>query len=205
MKFLSSLYFVPAIVALSLAVSPLAGAEQQAPVSERTLQIAQAQEKETARRPDVPYVPTTPEVVSQMLKLAAVKKDDVLYDLGCGDGRIVITAVQKYGASGVGIDIDPQRIKEANENARQAGVTDKVKFIQGDLFDADLSKATVVTLYLLPDVNMRLRPKLLSELKPGTRVVSHNYHMGDWQPQEQLTLGNHTVYLWTVPEKAAAR
>jgi len=117
---------------------------------------------------DVPYVPTPPEVVERMLKLGKAKKGDVYYDLGCGDGRIVITAVQKFGAArGTGYDIDPERIKEANENAENAGVTDKVKFILGNLFDADFCDATLVTLYLLPEVNMRLRPKLLKDLKVG--------------------------------------
>ena len=159
------------------------------------------------RRPDVPYVPTNEAVVEQMLKMAKVGKNDVVYDLGSGDGRIVITAVQRYGAKrGVGIDIDPDRVKEARENAQKAGVTDRVTFVQGDLFQADIREATVVTMYLLQDVNLKLRPKLLSELRPGTRVVSHNYHMGDWQPKEKATVPvggiEHTVYFWIVPPRA---
>lgn len=154
-----------------------------------------------ARSPDVPYVPTTDAVVAKMLELAKVGPKDVVYDLGSGDGRIIITAAKKYGATGLGVDIDPERIKEANQNAQEAKVTDKVKFKQGDLFELDLSPATVVTLYLLPDVNMKLRPKLLKELKPGTRVVSHNYHMGDWKPEQTVQLEGHTVYFWTIPEK----
>jgi SAM-dependent methyltransferase len=153
---------------------------------------------------DVPYVPTPTEVVARMLKMANVNKGDLLYDLGSGDGRIVITAAREYGARGVGYDLNPQRIKESNENARRAGVTNRVRFTQQDLFEADLSGATVVTLYLLPDVNLKLRPKLLRELRPGTRIVSHNYHMGDWQPeavQEIEVKGTkHYVYSWTVPE-----
>lgn len=160
-------------------------------------------------KPEVPFVPTPEVVVDKMLELGKVDKKDVLYDLGSGDGRIVITAAKRFGTRGMGVDIDPQRIKEAKENAQEAGVTDLVSFKQGDLFQTDLSKATVVTLYLLPDVNLRLRPKLLEELKPGTRVVSHNYHMGDWKPEQTVTVtssGNrqHTVYVWTVPERGAA-
>ena len=154
---------------------------------------------------DVPYVPTHEAIVERMLKMAGVGKDDMLYDLGCGDGRIVVTAARKYGARGVGYDIDPRRISESNENARKAGVTDRVRFVQGDLFRADLSGATVVTLYLLPDVNLKLRPKLFRELKPGTRVVSHNYGMGDWEPKEvaevEVEGTTHYIYSWVVPEK----
>ena len=154
---------------------------------------------------DVPYVPTPEAVVERMLRMAKVGKDDLVYDLGCGDGRIVITAAQKYGARGVGYDLNPQRINESNANAVKAGVADRVRFVQGDLFQADLSGATVVTLYLLPDVNLKLRPKLLAELKPGTRVVSHNYGMGDWEPKEVAEIevegSTHYVYSWVVPEK----
>jgi tRNA G37 N-methylase Trm5 len=159
------------------------------------------------RSPDVPYVPTREDVVDTMLKMAKVGPKDIVFDLGSGDGRIVIAAASKYGAKGMGVDIDPQRVREAKENAKEANVTDKVTFKQGDLFEMDLSKATVVTLYLLPSVNMKLRPKLLSELKPGTRVVSHNYDMGDWKPDQTVELEGHTVYLWTIDEqdKRAAR
>lgn len=148
---------------------------------------------------DVPYVPTNQEVVDAMLNLAQVNQNDVLYDLGCGDGRIVVTAAKQFGASGVGIDIDPARIKEANENAQKEHVEDKVEFIQQDLFTADFSKASVVSMYLLPSVNMKLRPKLL-KLKPGTRIVSHAFNLGDWEPDKKLRVGNSTIYLWTVPE-----
>jgi SAM-dependent methyltransferase len=133
------------------------------------------------KRPEVPYVPTPEKVVAEMLRLAEVNKDDVLYDLGCGDGRIVITAASQLGCRGVGIDIDPQRIKESRENAAQAGVEDRVEFLEMDLFEAEISPATVVTLYLLSEVNLRLRPKLLRELKPGTRVVSHDFDMDSWE------------------------
>jgi SAM-dependent methyltransferase len=161
------------------------------------------------RRPDVHYVPTPEAVVEEMLRLANVSKDDVVYDLGCGDGRIVITAAQKYGARGVGIDIDPERIKESNENARKAGVTERVKFLQQDLFTTDFREATVVTLYLLPALNLKLRPKLLSELKPGTRIVSHAFDMGDWKPEKVVNVPgedhDRTVYFWVVPEGGAIR
>src|SRR5688572_24358088 len=130
---------------------------------------------------DVPFVPTLPEIVDEMLRLANVGRDDVVYDLGCGDGRLVIAAVKKFGAKlGVGVDIDPQRIKESSENARAAGVANRVKFIEQDLFKTDISEATVVMLYLLPEVNLRLGPKLWAELRPGTRVVSNSFDMGDW-------------------------
>ncbi len=153
---------------------------------------------------DVPYVPTPEAVVAKMLELADVKKDDVLYDLGSGDGRIVITAAKEYGTTGVGVDIDPQRIREAKQNAQEAGVTDKVEFRQGNLFDIDLRPASVVTLYLLPSINMQLRPKLLEELKPGTRVVSHAFTMGDWEPEETVEVDGSTIYFWTVPAKSLA-
>jgi SAM-dependent methyltransferase len=153
------------------------------------------------RTPDVPYVPTRQAVVDAMLKLAKVSKNDVVYDLGCGDGRIVITAAKQYGATGTGIDINPERIKEANENAQNANVTDKVKFLQADLFETDFSKASVVTLYLLPSVNMKLRPILLKQLKPGTRIVSHAFNMGDWEPEQKIEVDGSTIYFWTVPPK----
>jgi ribosomal protein L11 methylase PrmA len=150
-------------------------------------------------------VPTKEQVVDEMLKVAKVGKNDVLYDLGSGDGRIPITAAKRWGTRGVGVDIDPERVKEARANAVKAGVADKVKFMQQDLFETDIKEATVVTLYLLPDVNLRLRPKLLAELKPGTRVVSHNYDMGDWKPLKSLTIkladGDHYVYYWVVPPR----
>ncbi len=152
-----------------------------------------------ARTPDVPYVPTKQEVVEEMLRIAGVKPGDVVYDLGCGDGRIVVTAAQKFGARGIGVDINPQRIAEANENARRAGVENRVEFRVGDLFEADIREATVVTLYLLPDVNLRLRPKLWRDLRPGTRVVSHDFSMGDdWKPEKALKLGNDWIYSWTI-------
>ena len=152
---------------------------------------------------DVPYVPTPYEVVNEMLRMGEVGKNDVLYDLGCGDGRIVITAAKEFGCRGIGIDIDPQRIEESKNNAAKAGVTDKVKFLQLDLFEADFSKATVVTLYLLQTVNLELRPKILRVLKPGTRVVSHDFSMKDWKADKstdvKLERRTHSVYFWIVP------
>ena len=152
---------------------------------------------------DVPYVPTPYEVVNEMLRMGEVGKNDVLYDLGCGDGRIVITAAKEFGCRGIGIDIDPQRIEESKNNAAKTGVTDKVKFLQLDLFEADFSKATVVTLYLLQTVNLELRPKILRVLKPGTRVVSHDFSMKDWKADKstdvKLERRTHSVYFWIVP------
>ena len=148
---------------------------------------------------DVPYVPTPEPVVNAMLKLAQVRRGDVLYDLGSGDGRIVIAAAKRYGVRGTGVDIDPQRIREANDNARKAGVAGRVRFLNQDLFAIDFSEATVVTLYLLPRINLQLRPKLLAELRPGTRIVSHGFDMGDWQPERTAEVGSSTIYLWIVP------
>ena len=149
---------------------------------------------------DVPYVPTPEKVVERMLEIAQVGPNDVVYDLGSGDGRIVIAAARTRGARGVGIDIDPDRVKEARANARSAGVSDRVEFREADLFKTDLGEATVVTLYLLSSVNLQLRPKLL-ELKPGTRIVSHAFDMGDWKPLKTEKVGTSTVYYLVVPER----
>ncbi len=151
------------------------------------------------RAPDVYYVPTPEAVVIEMLKMAQVTQNDIVYDLGCGDGRIVITAAKVFGARGVGVDIDPVRIKESNENAREAGVTDRVKFIEQDLFKTDISEATVVCLYLYPELNLRLRPKLFRELRPGTRIVSHEFDMGDWKPDNMGTVRKVTLYYKPAP------
>lgn len=151
---------------------------------------------------DVPFVPTPKPVVDKMLDMAGVKAGDVVYDLGCGDGRIVITAAKERGARGIGIDLNPQRIAEANANAKSAGVTDKVKFLVGDLYKADFSGASVVTLYLLPDVNRKLRPQLWKQLKVGSRVVSHAFDMGsEWPPEREEKVGGTTVYFWTITEE----
>jgi ribosomal protein L11 methylase PrmA len=162
---------------------------------------AQATPEAPTRRPDVIYVPTPEEVVEAMLQVANVTKNDIVYDLGCGDGRIPVTAAKKYGARGVGIDIDPQRIKEANENVQKNGVGNLVKIVQGDLFEQNLSEATVVTLYLLPSLNVKLMPKLMKELKPGTRIVSHAFDMGDWKPEKEMDVNGRKVYFWTIPKR----
>jgi len=168
-----------------------------------TTVVAPAWAQQPLRSPDVIFVPTPQEVVDAMLKLAKVTKNDVIYDLGSGDGRIPITAAKTYGARGVGIDIDPQRIKEATENLKTAGVGDRVKFLNQDLFTTDISEATVVTLYLLPSLNVKLIPKFNKELKPGTRVVSHAFDMSsdgtERKPKETLNVNGRTVYFWTIP------
>jgi len=152
------------------------------------------------RPPDVRYEPSSPEIVRAMLRLAGVTQKDVVYDLGCGDGRIVIAAAKEFGARGVGIDIDPQRIAEAEANARAAGVTRRVRFQVGDLFEADVRNASVVMLYLWPWINLKLRPALLRDLKPGARVVSHYHDMGDWPPDRKIEVEGHPIYLWTIPK-----
>lgn len=155
------------------------------------------------RAPDVHYEPTAPDVVEVMLRLANVKAGEVVYDLGCGDGRIVIAAVQNFGARGVCVDIDPQRITESEENARAAGVADRIRFLNQDLFAIDVSDAAVVMLFLSPALNLKLRPKLLRALKPGARIVSHWHDMGDWKPQRTVRVQSggreRSVYLWTIP------
>ncbi len=154
---------------------------------------------------DAPYVSTPQPVVDRMLRLAAVRPQDVVYDLGCGDGRIVITAARSFGARGVGIDIDPRRIEEANAGARRAGVTGRVRFAAQDLFKTDFSEASVVTLYLFPELNAKLLPKFLAELKPGTRVVSHQFGIGDWKPERSelvwADIMDHWIHLWVVPPR----
>jgi SAM-dependent methyltransferase len=158
-----------------------------------------ASAQKTSPKLDVPYVPTPQPVVDKMLEMAKVGRDDLLYDLGCGDGRIVITAARTYGARGVGIDIDPQRIEEARQNAKQAGVVDRTEFRVANLFDSDFSRASVVTLYLLPQINQKLRPQLWRQLKVGARVVSHDYDMGKaWPPERTERVGNSIIHAWTV-------
>jgi SAM-dependent methyltransferase len=166
--------------------------------------------EETAARPkrklDVWYVPTPPEIVDRMLDVANVRIGDVVYDLGCGDGRMVIAAAKKYGTRGVGVDLDPARIREARANAKQAGVESLVTFKVEDLFQTDLREATVVLLYLLPELNRRLKPKLFAQLQPGARVVSHDWDMGkDWPPDQYVKLGDDGIYLWVMPDFAARK
>jgi hypothetical protein len=166
-------------------------------------------------RGDVVYVPTPQVVVDAMLKMAKVGAGDFVIDLGSGDGRIVITAAKQYGASGVGIDYDNHLIQESNDNAAKAGVSDRARFVKEDIFDTDLSAATVVTMYLLPDFNLRLRPKLLAALRPGARVVSHDWDMGDWAPDASVEVPApekkvglrkvSTLYLWIVPAQLAGK
>ncbi|MBM3819520.1 MAG: class I SAM-dependent methyltransferase [Acidimicrobiia bacterium] len=160
-----------------------------------------AQQPAPLRSPDVIFVPTPQEVVDAMLKLAKVTNSDVVYDLGSGDGRIPITAARTYGARGVGIDIDPQRIREATENLKASGQESRVRFLNQDLFTTNISEATVVTLYLLPSLNLKLIPKLNAELKPGTRVVSHAFDMGDAKPISTQNVNGRTIYFWTIPIK----
>jgi SAM-dependent methyltransferase len=175
------------------AVVALLGAALLAPA-------AVAQDNEQPIKKDVPYVPTPQELVEKMIEVAKVTEKDTVYDLGCGDGRMVVTAAKKHGARGIGVDIDPERIKEANANAKEAGVTDKVKFIQADLFTMDFKEADVLLMYLLPSVNVKLRPKIL-ELKPGTRIVSHAFDMGDWEADDTIEVDGRTAYFWLVPAK----
>ena len=157
-----------------------------------------AQQTPTLRKPDVVYVPTPEAVVDAMLALANVTSSDVVYDLGSGDGRIPITAAQKYGARAVGIDINPDRIKEAHENLAKTTVGDKVTFLNQDLFETDISQATVVTLYLLPSLNLKLMPTLKA-LKPGTRIVSHSFDMGsEWPAEKTETVDGRSIYFWTI-------
>ena len=179
-------------LALALASAALvAGAIVQSPVLAQAVEVP-------AREPDVIFVPTPPDVVDAMLALAEVRDGDVLYDLGSGDGRIPIAAAKKFDVKAVGIDIDPQRIAEANANAEAAGVTDEVTFRNEDLFEADFSDATVITLYLLPRLNEKLMP-ILKQLKPGTRIVSHSFLMGDWMPEKSQDVNGRMIYFWTVP------
>lgn len=153
---------------------------------------------EIARPLDVPYVPTPIAVVDAMLDLAKVGKSDVVYDLGCGDGRIVVRAATRFGCRGVGVDLNPERVKEAKENANRANVSQLTRFEVGDVFDFDFSPATVVTMYLLPSVNLKLRPRLQKELKPGSRLVSHDFHMGDWKAEVTREVGRSRIFLWTI-------
>ena len=179
-----SLRFVPGACALSLGL---------------TVAFTLPATAQASRSPDVHFVPTPHEVVAAMLKVANVRRNDVLFDLGSGDGRIVIAAAKKYGTRGTGIDIDSVRVAEGRLGARKAGVANKAKFQRADLFETDLREATVVTLYLLPTLNVKLRPKLYAELKPGSRVVSHAFDMGSWKPDSTFMVGTSAVFYWVIP------
>ena len=192
-----------ALLLLALATGARAGDATIAQTKQRPAVIAaQARVEAPIRKPDVVYVPTPQEVVNAMLQLAKVTRNDVVYDLGSGgDGRIVITAATRFGARGVGVDIDPRRVRESRANVRAANLDGRVRIVQGDLFKTDIQKATAVTLYLSQALNQKLRPKLLAELKPGARIVSHHFDMGDWEPERTVKVGDGTIYLWRVPEK----
>jgi SAM-dependent methyltransferase len=186
---------------LLLVLSSQPGVLKPAPLAAQEATWYPAVQFEEKPALDVPFVPTPYEVVNMMLDLAKVNNRDILYDLGCGDGRIVVTAAKERKVRrAVGVDLDPDRIRESVDNARQAGVSDRVAFHRKDLFDVDFREATVMTLYLLPSVNLKLRPKLLQELRPGTRIVSHDFDMGEWQPDRTVQAGGgHTVYFWVIP------
>jgi SAM-dependent methyltransferase len=181
--------------------------------SDESLTVAQPTELSSPaaqkKEPDIHYVPTPQELVEVMLDMAKVGKDDIVYDLGSGDGRLVITAAKQYGASGIGIDIDPKRVSEATENAKKAGVEDKVRFLEQDLFKSDFHDATVITLYLLNELNLRLRPQIFAQVKPGTRVVSHAFTMGDWEPDAEKTIEiggqSYDSNYWVVPANMSGR
>ena len=163
------------------------------------------EDEKPARKPDIHFVPTPQPVVEEMLATAKVGKDEMIYDLGCGDGRIVITAAKKYGAQGIGIDIDPQRIREATQNAQAAGVQDRVKFLKADLFESNFKDADVISLYLLSTLNRKLRPKILAETRPGTRIVSHAFAMGEWEPDQEKAVEGSNVYYWVVPANISGK
>jgi predicted O-methyltransferase YrrM len=175
--------------------------------TQEATQEAAPQTENEQRQPDAPFVPTPQAVVDEMLKMAKVQKGDMIYDLGSGDGRIPITAAKEYGARGVGIDIDPKLVQAATENAKQAGVSDLVEFRQQDLFKANFSDATVLTLYLFPEMNAKLRPQMLKQLKPGTRIVAHDFAIEGWKPDRIVEVKGpsrtHTLYYWVIPENAA--
>jgi protein-L-isoaspartate O-methyltransferase len=185
-------------VALALILPWVGPAESAAPPSGS---LEQSGARAPSRQPDVLYVPTPPDVVDAMLSLARVTADDVVYDLGAGDGRIVIAGARRYRARGVGVELQPALVAEARANVIKAGVDNLVTIIEGDVFTTDLSPATVITLYLLPDMNERLRPKLLRELRPGARIVSHDFPIGSWKPDVVSRVRNRTIYLWRIPQR----
>ena len=217
MKTLPALLLCATLVASAAAQSPSPSASDS-PVQlqldssfAEKLRIAEPSPGETQQKvkPDIHYVPTPQQLVDVMLQMAEVKKDDLVYDLGCGDGRLVITAAKDHGARGVGIDIDPERIAEAQNNAAAAGVEGKVEFRQADLFKSNFKDATVITLYLLNELNVRLRPQLFAQVKPGTRIVSHAFNMGDWDADADRTVkikgSEYNAYFWVVPANMSGR
>lgn len=199
---LLALCVVSLLAAGSVRAASLTLAPQDSTAQADALLLVQAtaatEARQPARKPDIHFVPTPDAVIDEMLTTAKVTKGDLVYDLGCGDGRIVIAAVQR-GARGIGIDLDPKRIEEAEMRAAEAGVADRVKFMEGDIFKADFKDATVIALYLLTTINEKLRPKILAETKPGTRVVSHAFSMGKWEADEYKVVDNKGVYYWVVP------
>ena len=200
MKSLRRVPCLSVLLGLLLASAPLTGVAQQTDTTGSSLVPGLEVPSET-QESDVPYVPTSKKVVNRMLEMAEVDSNDVVYDLGSGDGRIVIQAAKRYRARGVGIEIDPDLVRKARQNAKEAGVSNLVEFRQADLFKTDFSEATVVTMYLLPSVNKKLRPQLFEQLKPGTPIVSHDFDMGAWEPEQTVDLDNDTVYRWTIPEE----
>ena len=212
-----SLLFVAFILegtVISAAPSTLANARANTPAARLAAQTQSSTSRRTSRKrrplrkPDVIYYPTPPETVAEMLRLAHIKKGDVLYDLGSGDGRIPIAAAKEFGIRAVGIEIDPKLVTEAEEKARQENVAGLVRFRNEDMFHIDIREATVVTLYLSEKLNVLLRPKLLRELQPGSRIISHDFRMGDWKPEQTVRVPwgklYRTVYVWTVPAKPRA-
>lgn len=208
--------WAPAVLLIALSVLTLVGCMRESGESGESREMITLEDTDRAPDPDpiptyeyptahdgvdVPYVTTPAAIVDSMLALADVTAGDVVYDLGSGDGRIPIRAARTYGARGVGIELRADLVEEARQNAKAAGVADRVAFQEGDLFEADLSDATVVTIYLLPSVNLELRPKLFRELDPGTRVVSHDFHMGAWRPARTIEVGGRRLYLWRIPEE----
>lgn len=210
-RFLRASFAVCAVALVLVVTAPSMGIPQElvpSSFSDPEEPGSTATEVDTSEK-DAPYVPTSQHVVERMLEVAGVSEEDVVFDLGSGDGRIPITAAKEYGARGVGIEIDSALVAKARAKARAAGVADRVEFRQGDLFDADLEEATVVALYLWPEINIKLRPKLLEEMDPGARIVSHDFRMGKWKPHRAVdagwgTTGRETVYLWIVPADVPA-
>lgn len=212
-KFAFSLLFLAFVLEVA-AISATPRARANARASKLAAQTTSTTSRRTSRRnrklrkPDVIYYPTPPETVAEMLRLAQITKGDVLYDLGSGDGRIPIAAAREYGIRAVGIEIDPKLVTEAEEKARQANVAELVRFRNEDMFHIDIREATIVTLYLSEKLNVLLRPKLLRELRPGSRIISHDFRMGDWKPEQTVRVPwgklYRTVYVWTVPAKPRA-